>query len=398
MPAVRTALLFPFLCAAAVHGLTPQQQVTAAFALQQLEAATAETGEVGPKFHAPSPWPAEREEGAGAAADEGHGDDEGDGDELSARQKRRRAGIDPCGTEAITGNSWIDRVNRGLHRAVCSSVVWFDDLFGNDIYEDGERGTYGRLLVGLEYDDREDLGDFTDFRAEYDLPKAERRLSGFIGRGDRDEIISDEVPRTGALPNLLEFEGDNEWLAGLGYRLPGNDTEGDWSIDVGADIEFPINWYTKARYKRLFFPTDASMFRYRQTFFWEKDDGWGLTSRADWDFLVHRDAILRWRNVSTFSEGDQGVDWYTELTLFQNIGERQALAYQLASSGETDADVPLQYVLGRVIYRRRIFREWLYLDVRPGVSYRRDEPGEDRELRPMLAVGVELLFGEYDRR
>ena len=324
--------------------------------------------------------------------------DEETGKPLKARELRRRAGIDPCRLEQIEGQSWIDRINRGLHRAVCASALWFDDLFGNEIYDDYGRGTYGRLLVGLEYDDREDFGEVSNFRAKFDLPKAEQRLSGFIGRGDRDEIVSDQVPRTGALPNLLNsLPDDDEWLVGLGYAPQRSRRNSDWSVDIGADIEFPINWYAKARYKHILFPTNSSMMRYRQTLFWEKEDGWGLTSRLDWDFLMANEMLLRWRSLGTLSEGDMGVDWYSELTLFQNLGESEALAYQVSVSGETDAPVPVEHLLARVIYRRSILREWFFLDVRPGVSYRRDEGDVDREFRPMLAIGFEILFGRQPR-
>ena len=335
--------------------------------------------------------------GSSPPADEAEMIDEETGKPIKARELRRRKGIDPCRLEQIEGQSWIDRINRGLHRAVCSSALWFDDLFGNEIYENYDRGTYGRLLVGLEYDDREDFGEVTRFRAKFDLPKAEQRLSGFIGRGDRDEIVSDQVPRTGALPNLLSLPDEDEWLVGLGYAPQRSRRNSDWSIDVGADIEFPINWYAKARYKHVLFPTDATMLRYRQTLFWEKDDGWGVTSRVDWDFLMANEMLLRWRSLGTMSEGDRGLDWYSELTLFQNLGEDEALAYQVSVSGETDAPVPVEHILGRVIYRRSILREWFFLDVRPGVSYRRDEGDVDREFRPILAVGFEILFGRQPK-
>lgn len=324
--------------------------------------------------------------------------DEETGEPLTARERRRRAGIDPCRLETIDGESWIDRINRGLHRAVCSSALWFDDLFGNEIYENYDRGTYGRFLLGLEYNDREEFGEVSNFRAKFDLPKAERRLSGFVGRGDRDEIVSDQVPRTGALPNMLRsLPDDDEWLIGLGYAPQRSRRNSDWSVDVGADIESPINWYAKARYKHVLFPTNASMMRYRQTLFWEKEDGWGITSRLDWDYLMGNEMLLRWRSLGTLSEGDLGVDWYSELTLFQNLGEDEALAYQVSVSGETDAPVPVEHTLARVIYRRSILREWFFLDVRPGVSYRRDEGDPDREFRPMLAVGFEILFGRVPK-
>lgn len=313
----------------------------------------------------------------------------------SPRTRRRLAGLDPCALTEIKGQAWIDRLHRGLHRAVCDSALWFDDLFGDELHPGDSQGTYGRLLLGVEYNDREEVDEISRFRAHFSLPNAERRISGFVGHGDREELISDKAPRTGALPTSLDIPDDDEWLVGLGYSPQRSSRTSSWSYDVGVDVEFPLNWYAKARYKRVLFPSDASMLRLRQTFFWEREDGWGSTSRLDYDYLLANEKLIRWRNIATFSEGDRGIDWYTELTLFQNRGQHRALAYQFAASGETDADVTLEFVLGRVIYRRRILRDWFYLDIRPGISYRRDQNHRNREFRPMLAIGAEILFGKH---
>ncbi len=312
------------------------------------------------------------------------------------RERRRLAGIDPCSLHIIQGEAWLDRLNRGLHRAVCESALWFDDLFGDDLAAEDRGGTYGRLLVGLEYNDLEEIDDVNSFHAEFELPNAERRLSGFVGRGDRDELVGDQQPRTGALPNrAASLPDDDEWLIGLGYSPHRSSRRSSWSYDVGADLEFPINWFAKARHKYVLFPSDTTMLRLRQSFFWEHDKGWGYTTRADYDHLLPKDRLLRWRNIGRISESDSGIDWYTELTLFTNLGERRALAYQLLSSGETDGEVPLEYVAARVIYRQSVLREWFFVDVRPGLSYRR-EPGRDRKIRPVLAFGFEILFGKLE--
>jgi len=323
-------------------------------------------------------------------------DQDGDGKpkKIKPRKRRRSLGIDPCALTEVKGEAWLDRLHRGLHRAVCDSALWFDDLFGDEIRDSKRDGTYGRLLLGVEYNDRREVHEISRFRARFELPNVERRLSGFVGRGDRDELVGDKFPRTGALPNSLSIPDDDEWLVGLGYSPQRSNRRSSWSYDVGADIEFPVNWYAKARYKRVLFPSNSTMLRLRQTFFWEHDDGWGTTSRMDYDVLLANEKILRWRNIGTVSEGDRGLDWYTELTLFLNRGDQRALAFQLATSGETDAAVPVQYLLTRVIYRRSILREWFFFDIRPGVSYRRDQGETNRELRPVLAIGAEILFGQ----
>jgi hypothetical protein len=56
--------------------------------------------------------------------------------------------------------------------------------------------------------------------------------------------------------------------------------------------------------------------------------------------------------------------------LFQRLGLKTALAYVLSADGVTDAEVPVKNYGFDVVYRRSVKREWLFIELRPGLDWR----------------------------
>ena len=123
-----------------------------------------------------------------------------------------------------------------------------------------------------------------------------------------------------------------------------------------------------------------------------------MTTKVDYDRLIGNELLFRWRNVGTWTEESDGLEWYLEVTLFQNLGLKRALAYQLGSHGEGDDLVPVREHFVRMIFRQQFSRDWLYLDVRPGFAFRREFRDESREVVPFPQFGIEMVFGDRPGR
>jgi hypothetical protein len=64
---------------------------------------------------------------------------------------------DPCLPDELQ-TSWIDWLQRKVSRSVCGSAMWFDGLFGESgLYEEMD-ATYGRIFLGLWWDERDASG------------------------------------------------------------------------------------------------------------------------------------------------------------------------------------------------------------------------------------------------
>ena len=303
--------------------------------------------------------------------------------------------VDPCASEYLEGRSWLDWLNLRLHRTACETALWFDHLFGDYRLDEELEATHGRALVGVIWDEQYGFEDDLRFRARLHFPNMERRLNAFIGRDDREDVLED-AQRRGAtsLPSMFD-PTDDEWLVGLGYRPISGGGNGDLDFDLGMNFDFPIEPFVRARYKHRTFLSDTDLVRFRHALFWEREDGWGLSTRIDYEHAFMNGSMMRWRGAGKISDITLGGEWFTELSYYHRLGRRRALAHQVGANGETGAPILVENYFVRVIYRQQIFREWLFLEIGPGMAWRRDEPGEPRDSVPILRFGFEMLFGDY---
>ena len=88
------------------------------------------------------------------------------------------------------------------------------------------------------------------------------------------------------------------------------------------------------------------------------------------------------------------VRWFSSLTLYQNLGDGRAFAYEAGISGESDREVTVADYGLRAIYRRRIYLEWLFLELRSSITWPRETLLERREPNWGVGIALEMLFGE----
>jgi hypothetical protein len=79
------------------------------------------------------------------------------------------------------------------------------------------------------------------------------------------------------------------------------------------------------------------------------------------------------------------------------LNARTGLAWQLQTEGETDNEVQLTRHSARLILRRQLTWDWLFLEVRGGVSWPRRKVIEERKPSPEIGVALEMQFGNRPR-
>ena len=129
--------------------------------------------------------------------------------------------------------------------------------------------------------------------------------------------------------------------------------------------------------------------------FWEESERFGATTRIDLERLLSDDFLVRLTASATFTQETEGVRWFSQLTLYQNLHEGRALSYQVGITAESDSEVPITDYGLRVIYRRSIFnREWLFLELRSSITWPRENLLERRVSNLGAGVALEMMFGE----
>ncbi len=309
-------------------------------------------------------------------------------------KKDKPSPLSLCLGSDLEKDAWIDRVRKIVDRTVCSSAVWFDSFFGEEIAYEESDASFGRLGGNVQWDEFNGFKLRGELKVKLALPRFEKKLNAFFGRFDGDDFVTDRRQAASGLPPLFQVQTDQEWLAGLGYS-PLRSARSRLDFDIGVDLDTPIDPFVKTRYRYNLFVNDRSLLRYRQTLFWRNQDGYGTTGILDFERLINSRFHSRWRGITTFSESTEGVDWKSTLTVYQYIGDARALAYRAFIDGESDAPVSLSEYGLETLYRQKMSREWLFLEIGGRVFWPRQLPEEARETTYGLSLGFEMLFKHH---
>ena len=296
------------------------------------------------------------------------------------------------------GPAWIDRMQAALYRSTCSTAVWFDGFFGSARFDDEYQATHGSLSVGALWDERDHWDPSVRFRLRLNLPQMSDRFSAFVGKVDADEFVTERRDDFDTLPRQFGGEVDDKVLFGLGYNQPRR-YGGHFDVSVGTTLDLPTEPYAKGTYRVALPLLERSLLRLRETAFWEESEGLGATTRFDLERLLTDDFLVRWSGSATFTQETDGVRWFSQVTLYQNLHEGRAFSYQVGIAAESDSEVPITDYGLRVIYRRSIFgREWLFLELRSNITWPRENLIERREANLGAGVALEMMFGERGNR
>jgi len=296
------------------------------------------------------------------------------------------------------GPVWIDRMQAALYRSMCSTAVWFDGFFGSARFDDEYQATHGSLAVGALWDERDHWDPSVRFRLQVELPQLSDRFSGFVGKVDADEFVTEQRDDFDTLPRQFGQEVDDKVLFGLGYSEP-RGHGGHFDASVGTSLDSPTEPYAKVTY-RIAVPLLArNLLRLRESIFWEESERLGATTRIDLERLFTNDLLGRWTGSATVTQESEGVRWFSQLTLYQNLHDGRALSYQVGITAESDSEVPITDYGLRVIYRRSIF-DWvrLFLELRSNIIWPRENLLERREANIGAGVALGVMFGERGNR
>ncbi|MBT3410711.1 MAG: hypothetical protein HN430_08460, partial [Halieaceae bacterium] len=118
--------------------------------------------------------------------------------------------------------------------------------------------------------------------------------------------------------------------------------------------------------------------------------------------------VLRWSNRLKYGDHTQGMEWRTRLSLFQRYKSDTkrplALNHFFTVGGETQPDSFVKnYRLG-TIWRRQVYRDFLFVELEPAINYRRAEYEDERDVAWSFVVKLEIALsrnfsraGERDR-
>lgn len=309
-----------------------------------------------------------------------------------------QAGVcDSDGTEIAAGLP-PDRTQEHAHSLLRGEADYFDSFFGATEIGEGSNITRGSLSVSGQYDERDDLRSRIRFSTRFPLPALQDRTRLVLGWGNVDEAIDGTANNNiDTLPLRFNDLEEDDWLIGVGFARNQRHARG-WDLGIGVKIGSGAEPYAQATYRwnRTF--GDAWLWQVRPRVFVQDERGVGASFTNNLDFAASKEWLLRSWTVLQGEEDIDGFSWTQQFTAYQDISSRAAMSYNLFATGATDADVSVQDYGFELRFRRRLSRNWLFMELRGFISWPREELLEVREHNLGVGIEFEKQFGDWPGR
>jgi hypothetical protein len=167
-----------------------------------------------------------------------------------------------------------------------------------------------------------------------------------------------------------------------------------WQLRADGGIKFGglqnSTPFVRAR-ASLAVPMELWRVRLSETLFWFNTTGSGETTQLDLERPISGPVLFRATSVAAWLERSQNVDIRQDMTIFHKLDERTALQYQASAIGVSQPNVRVTNYVILMLYRYRLHREWMFLELCPQLIYPQD-PGTRNNA--MISVRLEMLFDE----
>jgi len=292
----------------------------------------------------------------------------------------------------------LDRTQETVYNAVNGAAQRFDSFFGSADMDTDAKVSRGRISLGHQWDEYH--GSKTRFRlkARFDLRAMKERTQLVLGRGDVDELIdgtgNDNIDN---LPGRFNDFEDDDWLLGVGFSRDQQFRKG-WDFSVGVKVTTPLEPYVRTTYRWLHSDGDRWMWQVRPLLFVQNQRGAGASVSSTFDYAASEKWLLRSWTMLQGEEEIDGLGWSQKFTAYQSISDKNAMSYALFATGQTRAEVPLRDYGIELRYRKRISREWLFVEFLTYLTWPREFLIEERESSLGVGIEFEMQFGDWPGR
>jgi hypothetical protein len=294
---------------------------------------------------------------------------------------------------------WIDGMRASTHSRLCKTASWIDGLFGKKERFNGN-DFIGKVSLGFRHDEIDGFDPRLRIKVKTDLPNVSKRFNAFVGRVEEDSYISNTEVNNDRLNNVgLRSTGDdeNEWLVGLGYRSPDANSNGlDFSL--GAKLSGGISPYAKVAHRYLFETAQDKYWRTTQTVFWRKQDGFGVSSKAEFTNILNDVDILVSHASIKYTEEEEQWEWFADTSWHHSLSDKKGISTTAYLRGEAENPVSLPEYGLTFTYIRPFLRDWLSVETGVDLRWEKEYPMGAYKSAIRFGIQFEMQLGNYYSR
>lgn len=285
----------------------------------------------------------------------------------------------------IFGLGWLDQTQSIASNSANSLANQLDRFFG--VQRSDIEAAYSalRLTTIQSWNDIDDFETGVRLRGKVYLPRINERISLIFSEEDGDgttyytqnaaSITQQETTRVNLELDLAEESAHHLYFrVGLRSGLKGR---------------------VSMRYRYEPESTGKTENRFTQSLYFKDGKGFGSFSRYQLDHVISDDVLLRWTNDLRFEETFTGSEYTTSLEYLVRRSNDTAMSWYARINGESSPGFVASYDLG-VRIRKNIAREWLFIELEPGYTWRKEGALLDREGSPYIFLRLEMAIGTFN--
>ena len=264
-------------------------------------------------------------------------------------------------------------------------------FYGNLLTAYQVEGSHIRITPRLIMTEGHDNEYKLDFSARLRLPDLSKRLRLYVDSYDTDYDTMEEI-FSARYRRKLEEERAEGPTAGLTYFFSDR-IEHQLSLSTG--LRFRPEPSPKIRLRgRLRKSLDNWRVDVTQGVFWSEKDGFGEKTAFNLDRPSSDRHLFRLNTSLVWSELSHGIDWGQFASYYARFSSRRSAALKLGVRGYSHPSWITDQYLIRLSGRRRVHRDWLFLEIEPGLDFFRED---DFKTTLLINIRIEMVFGSFRR-
>jgi hypothetical protein len=267
-----------------------------------------------------------------------------------------------------------------ISSVLANSIESVDQFFGDDRFDDENRRSRLHTSLGFKYDQEEGTSLITDLSLRIALPRLQNRLQFFI-----DGLVIDDDPDS--ISSVFDAARDSDSDAGLRHIFT-RDEFRSLNTDVGIRLGSTSQVFGRVR-GRLVIPMDPWQLQLSQRFAWFTSDGLEETSEIRFDRPMANDYLFRSTTILTWREQESGWTPEQSLALYKEVSPRRSWRLSVAGSWPETPHTSEANYSTIFTYRQLIHRNWLFLDIAPGVEFPQEN---DYQANAFITAKFEIIF------
>ena len=274
--------------------------------------------------------------------------------------------------------NWVDTSHTAVADQAQYMVEWMDEFFGDPSYDLEKAESYLRLEFESDWEQNNGNDFGVRLRGKVQLPKISQRVDLLFSEEEGDAVDREEREEQDNISLQVRVrEGSrSRFDATLGFSSgnlkPGVRYRSEGDLDYGR------------------------RYRYIQRLQYEDGENFFTIGQVDLYQAFNSRDVMRWSNRIKYGDHTDGVEWRTRVSLAQRFREDTkrplALNHFVSVRGETRPTSYIKnYRLG-TLWRRQIYRDFLFFEVEPAINYRRPDYEDSREVVWSVVARLEIAL------